>query len=258
MAQADNPNTLIPSRRAVLAGIAAAPALAAPALAASSLLLHPDAALIDIVEQLMVLDRDCKQAGEIENERYAEFKERGPKRPKELRWSPGDPVSYHRYRPAGETSAWCDPNEIEEGLRGKRMTRWEFIGSDEEREKLDACYDVVPTSNGPLPPEVAHLYIEVPHEDLQRRADEILAAHDRHQAELAKVEAETGFGEAEARANELFERFGDLELEALALRATTIEGLRAKARLAALRPSESDWTRSIVDDLLAMALTRTL
>ena len=43
---------MIPSRRAFLAGIAAAPALAAPALATASLLPHPDAALFALEEQL--------------------------------------------------------------------------------------------------------------------------------------------------------------------------------------------------------------
>jgi hypothetical protein len=88
----------------------------------------------------MLVVADASDKAAIEFDRlYDLFLEREPVRPKDLRWSPGDPVS-HFWK---GRQVWCDPVETE-ALRGKPMLKWKFVGTDEQRENSKTCLLIYP------------------------------------------------------------------------------------------------------------------
>jgi hypothetical protein len=158
----------------------------------------PDAELISLVEQAIIFHQDFSRAEETSEELFSEYDKRRPERPDDLRWRIGDPVGYAKPDPSQPRAVWCNLDDIEE-LRQKGIDRTQWWAGDPER--------------------------------LQRRADQIIAAHDCHQAELTGLITEVGLDEARARADDAFDRYREASERAVAIRATTIEGLRAKARL---------------------------
>ena len=115
------------------------------------------------------------------------------------------------------------PDSVLELREAPRM-RSEFIGSDEEWAALP--------SDRPAPPELRErLWAEVTDEDRQRRAEEVIAACDRYNAEVAGLEKALGYDTARDAADEAYNLAFDLEEKILGLAAKTVDGFSAKARI---------------------------
>jgi hypothetical protein len=248
MAQATESTTT--SRRALLAGAAILPivtvGIALPALADTN---GPDAQLVALAREAIDLNRRYEKATEATDELLDLFDDRAPERPAELKARPTDGGIKHigferdkRSDPEHTNRCWIKIDDLE-ALRTTQQTAgqasWEFIGSEEDWEKLDRSemggrdrWEEEDDVGGYQPPaQQRHLWEKKFHPGHQARADEILSAHDRHAAELERLRAEIGLDVAEAHADGLFEQFRRVERQIEKTAAVTIEGIRAKAEV---------------------------
>jgi hypothetical protein len=195
-----------------VASVASSMATAAPSLAPARPE-NPDHDLIEACRELIQLYKAALEADLLFDDLWTIAREQMPDRPAELCFD-------HRSTPPGITSMRdrrgrlvCTPDSIEE-RRNVPYIRREFIGTDEQ-------WSANATDSS--------LWIDVPWREMQARFNAILAAHDRHRAISREIKEQTGCAEAERRSNELFARIKEIEPKIMATKATTIEGMRAKA-----------------------------
>ncbi|MBH5372964.1 hypothetical protein [Bradyrhizobium glycinis] len=219
--------------------VAVLPIVATPSIAHSSDHLPPDdRRLVDLAARIERVQPAYQKASEASEAAWDAYYAQVPQRPAELAWRPTDPVGYDieevdiKVEHPSETQRrrrrlWCLASDIEK-LRGKPLMRWEFVGTDEEWQRGDgARFD---DDRRPLP-ECAHLWRGVRDVDGQLRADELVAALDGWQLELEQLRRVLRVDEFDERAEQVQEELNDMWKEILQLRASTLEGLQAKARV---------------------------
>jgi hypothetical protein len=115
--------------------------------------------------------------------------------------------------------------------------------------------------DGEPKPHVAHLYRRIPNRREQRRADEIVAAHNAHEAACAALTKELGMEASGDRANAIDDELGRATERAIELQASTIEGLRAKASIilqkcwhGEIKDEDCDWNETMCRDLVGNLL----
>jgi hypothetical protein len=219
-----------PSRRAALATLASAAALAVTAAPVAAQAAHADQELLDLApkydaalqvenaayEPLMALSDACQAAR--------------PPMPDALRHRVWDhsmwlfPISplTRRISDLDNGDFYC-VEEVDQ-LRAKPRTK--------RVAKVKECSKGVLTEVGPM--------MDVPHPEAQARADEIIAAWDEHRAACQAVTASFGFDDAEQAFYQLARTRVAIGDRIVALRATTIGGLRVRAKIVAHMFSEDD------------------
>lgn len=195
------------SRRSLLqTGFSACAAVAlasTPAVPASSL-------LAELTRRLSEAHKLLDAASDQENDTYDAYLKMAPARPAAMKWRAFDPVSGYPERDGSTRSYWCKAQEID-AMRGKPVTRPEFIGTDEQSTDNMTLWAEVPDPNG------------------QRRVDELIAALDVFRAQQAEAKIRSGFAAAEARANAAYLEYEELLRQIIAAPASSVEELRLKA-----------------------------
>ncbi len=206
---------------------------------------NPDAELVALCQETLTAWRNMEAAIADSDAAEETYKARTPMRPAALRWNPTDPIGNElEYTGHKRAQLWCNSEQIEE-RRNVPCTREEFIGTHEE-------WDLLPVDAPPPPDLQARLFAQIPNETDQKRFDEILAAHDAYTAQLAALRRDTGLDAADAHYDEACARYNDLEQRVIDSTAATVDGIRAKAIVAAETKSD-DLAWSIIDDMVAAA-----
>jgi hypothetical protein len=213
---AEATDTTIPTRRLFVTGASAAAVLVAvPAAAGGS-----DAALIALVDLYFDVAKTHARVEAYADRLLGLFYAREPAKPQALRYRHiSDPAQIGwkmEHLPNTKCRTWCDEGDIEK-LRGVPITRRIFNGTGE------------PDVDRAMPEEA--LWSEVPCPILQRRYDEILAAHDAHKAAVQSIRDDLGLDAIEAVVDELALKLDEMTAEIISTKAATREGLRAKARV---------------------------
>ncbi|KLK90294.1 hypothetical protein AA309_26550 [Microvirga vignae] len=199
------------TRRSILAGLGAAiPATAvaaAPVFAAQ----HPDAELLALGcqwdESAAAIDA-VRKAFDIAEERFGEIE---IEEPEELFQQPQD-----------MSLGFAGAHERHDGRR------WYVCRIDELRTKPRLKQD---WSRITKAPNGEHFCVYVADPKAQARADEIVAAYDRWQANIARAEDTSGLTAAKAEDERLQKINRDLCEQILSTPARTVEGLAVKARI---------------------------
>jgi hypothetical protein len=208
--------------------IVALPIVAAIPVAAPAMTLPPagdDAELVALADQVLALHRQQKKAEAVSLKLYAKYEASAPERPEVLRRRIGDPAGPLEETDAASPLRWCHPFWVEK-LRGVEQRRYWFVGTDEEAATIKGTeFDWM----GRPDASIAHLYRSEADPQLQRRADELLAAQDAFdaadRAAMAVVGYEAASDKLSAITDEMWEvcdRMADLE-------ASTFEGFRSLA-----------------------------
>lgn len=226
------------SRRVFMNSVAVLPIVATPSIAHSLDQLPPDdRRLVELAARVESLQPAYQRACDACEAAWDAYLEQKPQRPSELAWRPGDPVNYdidqvditleHPYQLQRRGRLWCSDADIEK-LRGKPLMRWDFVGTDEEWERDESHrFD---RDRRPLP-QCAHLWREIEDHERQPRADELVAALDRWQLELEELRRKLRVDELDERSEQLHAELRAMWKKMLELRATTLEGVQAKARV---------------------------
>jgi hypothetical protein len=173
-----------------------------------------DLKLTALAGQLVALLERQKEATAIHSKLYEEYQASAPERPAVLRWRLGDPAGPQETFDTASSKRWCHPFWIKQ-LRGVEQRRYWFVGTDEEARTIKGTE----FAWGGRPDEsIAHLYRSEPDPQLQKRADELLAAQDAFDAADEAAAEAAGY----IAASEIFYRMSDLE-------ASSLEGLRSLA-----------------------------
>ncbi|WP_298244834.1 hypothetical protein [uncultured Bradyrhizobium sp.] len=218
--------------------VAVLPIVATPSIAHSLDQLPPDdRRLVELAARVESVQPAYQRACEASEAAWEAYYEQMPERPSELAWRPDDPVTYdveqvdlkveHPYQAQRRGRLWCLDADIEK-LRGKPLMRWDFVGTDEEWERDESHrFD---KDRRPLP-QCAHLWREVQDHEGQARADELVAALDRWQLDLEELRRELRVDELDKRSEQLHEDLRAMWQKMLQLRASSLEGVQAKARV---------------------------
>jgi hypothetical protein len=208
---------------------------------------HPDAELISLASAAIDLNRRSDEACAKADGLLEVLYDRQPERPAELRARPTDGDIKHigferdeRSDPEHRNKCWISVDDVE-ALRTTQQTKgqasWEFIGSDADWDELERIrggeerWEQDGDGGYQPPAQQRHLWEKQFHPGKQARADEILRAYDRHDAEVERVRVELGLDVAETRENELYDQLVRLERKIEKMRAVTIDGIRAKANV---------------------------
>jgi hypothetical protein len=206
----------IPSRRMFVTGASAAAVLVSmPAAAGGS-----DATLIALVDLYFEVAKTHERVERYADNLLERFHEREPTKPLALRHRHiSDPHQIGwtmEYLPNKKCHTWCDERDIEK-LRGVPITRRTFAGTGD------------PEVDGAMPADA--LWTVAPCPIYQRRYDEILAAHDAHRKAVQAIRDDLGLDAAEAVVEKLEAELRTIAANIVAAKATTREGLRAKAQV---------------------------
>lgn len=205
------------SRRTVLGGLAVAPLLSAPALAAGP---HPDAELLRLASAYGAAHHEHDAALVEWRSVHARYEATRPARPNALRRR----ADFHFFY----GWAGCNPHSPD------------FYQSGEVAEFF----------RGYTPPETT--LCPKWRERQARRAREIVAAQDAWNAECERHAERTGYAEIERRCDEIADRCDDLGERVRGIRATTFEGIAAKARVAKAL-GWYDFESEVTAELIAIA-----
>ena len=140
-------------------------------------------------------------------------------------------------------------------------TSRDFVGTDEEweafndeakrlwAERSPPDYKFEPTSD-------PRLWAEIPDTELHERASQILNAWDAYQADLDRYKVELDLERLNDFADELFDQLSELSTKLQTLKATTLDGIRAKARVLSTcwdtwRPEAETTDQKIIRSVLA-------
>lgn len=206
------------ARRAMLAGLSAAPALALPALAGAP---QPDATFLALVSDFAAVDRDLDAANEAEGACSDAAAPLLPDEPDALRRK-GDFRSFWGRATNPHSPVFYTASEV------------------------DAFRDFEP------PPT---LFCERDREAVRARAQEIVAAYDAWWTECGRIFDITGVTAADAACERLRERRLGLISAILAARPITLVGFQAKARVSAAivgGSNDQPFFVALRDDLLAL------
>lgn len=241
-------------RRAVLAGAATLPALAVLASAGSDLdpaaaaEPHPDAELLELEHRFLEL-RSEEDRLEAEQERLRHTSEkRTPTMPRELRVRRSDErMDFHFHGNDG----FIDGGDID-ALRGRKMMR-HVMREQKPADLLPEAVALYRKIHGRLPMECVGYE---PWPAKQRRADEIVAAYDRWIAASCAIDEELGLPAIDAQIESVTMQIKSVVTRTAGIQAATIDGLRAKARMAYWGHhadlEQMSIASSIVNDLLSV------
>jgi hypothetical protein len=227
------------NRRAILAGASSVPIASFTCTAAALAEIaedHPDAELLGLAREALALCARYDDANAKHDAIHSKYHLRRPERPIALRWHPSDPVGFEIEKlENGRRRLWCDGSDII-AHRDKPVMLREWLGTGEQWNALPDAAHAETAGGGcskKVPEALKHLLLESPIERGQQRLDEIVAAFDRHETHLKAFRDEMGLDTAEAYADELFNQLRDIEDRIETTRATTLDGLRAKAKVIA-------------------------
>jgi hypothetical protein len=175
------------------------------------------------------------------------YKTTMPDRPAALRYSPVDnlDVGYDRYSLAGgKLRAFYGMGQIIE-LKAAPRTRLQFVGTDEQWF-LTSLEEM----------RANPLWADVLDEMAQKRAEEVIAAHDAWEAECDALREACGLTAAEQLEDELGDACDAIYDRMMAIEATTLGGLAVQAAAVKSRDDEFE-ERRILDDVLRLAASAT-
>ncbi len=195
----------------------------------------PDADLLEQERVFFVYVADYEKAMEKTEEASDRFDELIPEQPDALRvdfkrdfWHFGGLAG--RWRTAIDSNDGYWPSlAIEEHIRNIRCETTFTVtknmdGTDLDRDLTDADVSGV---------TFLEVQERVPDLKAQTRADEIVAAHDRHRAEVNKLRDSTGLQPAEVMETWLRAGLQEMSCRLMKTPAKTLAGFQAKARVAA-------------------------
>jgi hypothetical protein len=255
-------NNLV-NRRSVMTLLSSAAALTfataapSPSIASGAPKFSCDEEVLDVARQIFERLPKFRQARDARDAAEEAFTKRMPAEPDALLWRMGDPVcrSYDVMRD-GRCYLVCDFDQIEQ-RKTKPRVLWEFVGTEEEHQTTKAeDFDEL----GYPAPHVAHFWKAKVDKNAVRRQAELVAALDRYRSDCSAIRSELQVEELDEEFNTVFAEVGGMVEHLIALRAFSLEGLRAKAAVLAqhlveihldstLDGDAYDMVRSMVMDL---------